>query len=309
MMKKGQFGLAIVAGTLIFSACNEKPIELGANTKEEKERSQEPTSKGAEQRVNGESGSLAAPTHSIQEKMDALTMELAETRARNIKLERLISLHEKTLKNQKLDPRQALREEAKGSYIDLSQTHGKEFKAVQIMGIDPSGMRIHKLSGPVYITWKELPRSVQLKFQFSEKEEAAHLQSMTKAGEIRREDFAKWKVKQTLHNPAERARQLDVKIESTLAEIEMSESDVQSRLTELKAWKSKASRQEAFAAEASSEVMRRKALQSADLARERARQLAELNSNSFIEITVVRSLLQELKDLKTEMELKNSSKK
>lgn len=308
-MGKSLPGSAIVAGSLIFSACNEKPIELGANTKEEKEKSEEPTSKGSEKRVNGGGELHGAPAHTIQEKMDALTKELEETRARNVKLERLIALYDKTPEKPQPGSRQAIREEAKGSYIDLSATHGKEFKAVQIMGIDPSGMRIHRLSGPVYITWKELPRSVQLKFQFSEKEEAAHLQAMTKAGEIRREDFAKWKVKQTLHDPAERVRQLDVKIESTLAEIEMSESDVQSRLTELKAWKSKASRQEAFASEAKGEATRRKALQSADLARERARQLAELNSNSWIEITVGKSLLKEMRDLKTELELKYPGKK
>lgn len=308
-MKKGQFRLAIITGSLIFSACNEDGIEFGGHEIKEETENQDHKSNQSKQGVNGGNNLLPAPPHTIEEKMAALTKELEETRARNIELERLIALNDKTLENHQLDSRQANREDAKGSYINLSETHGKEFKSVRIMGIDPSGIRIHRVSGPVYITWKELPRRVQLKFQFSEEDEAAHRQAMTKAGETRRENFAKWKIRQALHDRVERERQLDVKIESILAEIEMSESDIQGRLNELKAWKSKASLQEEFAAEANNDVMRRKAFQSADLARERARQLAELNSNSWIEITVVKSLLQELRDLKTEMELKYSSKK
>lgn len=89
--------------------------------------------------------------------------------------------------------RKSEREAAKGEILDLSETKGAGYEESKVLGISPLHLRVSRPTGAEGIPFKDLPESIQDRFQFSEEEAAAYQLRLAKTDAARAQQFAEWK--------------------------------------------------------------------------------------------------------------------
>ena len=231
----------------------------------------------------------------LTKSIDSAEKEITAGKANMSELADSIQLLALELKNKKAAYRVRVRKEAIGQNIDLSETLGEKFKAVRIMAISPLAVKIYTSAGPQNVPLKDLPSKVREMLQMSEEEVAEHLQKQSESATARAKKFEKWKAGQADRDKESAKQAVLQRIKDLREEIFQREDDINKRLQELKAWKSKASNMELEAAREKNEATSRKLERLADLARDKALELTDQNSDSWI---VVGRLKSELEDLK-----------
>ena len=206
-----------------------------------------------------------------------------------------LSTTEQELKQARMNYRAQVRKEAIGQNIDLSETMGEKFKEVRVMAISPLAIKVYMPSGPTTVPLKDLSENVREMLQMGEDEVTEHLKKQDERATARAEKIKKWN-----EGKADRAKEASKqeilqRMKDLQEEIYEREDAINVRLQEMKAWKSKASNMDLDASREKNEAKSQKIERLAELARDKARDLSDKNSDSWV---VVGRLKAELEDLK-----------
>ena len=233
----------------------------------------------------------------IKESLDEKTIIFEEAKLRNEELGESIDLIGEEFEKYQARYRAILRKDAIGESIDLSATKGDEYKDVRILSISPLRIRVYMPSGPQEIPLKELTPEILAKLQMSEEEANKFTEKLQSNTALRAEKYKKWK--EGLAERKEEGRKTAIlqKIKDMQAEIFEREDVIRIKIGEIKGWKSKASQWEANAFKENNQARRKKAIGYSEVYRDKAQELADENSNSYIELARLNNELEDLKRL------------
>ncbi|YCM46700.1 hypothetical protein V2O64_11780 [Verrucomicrobiaceae bacterium 227] len=90
---------------------------------------------------------------------------------------------------------------AVGEILDLSKIKDDSYQESKVLGISPLHLRVSRPTGTEGIPFKDLPTSIQDRFQFSEIEAAEYASKMAKSDAARAKAFNQWKAGQNQELP------------------------------------------------------------------------------------------------------------
>jgi hypothetical protein len=82
---------------------------------------------------------------------------------------------------------------AVGEILDLSETKGEAYQECKVLGISPLHLRVSRPTGAEGIPFKDLPVSVQDRFQFNNEEAAEYASKLAKSDTARALAYNQWK--------------------------------------------------------------------------------------------------------------------
>ena len=254
---------------------------IAAEKKKLKEYQQE-----AEDRKMG--GELEEELSEVQEAID-------EGLARNSEISDRVELAKLEFEQQQKLARMSARRAAIDQTVDLSSTMGEGFENVRIMGVNPVALKVYQSSGPQTIPFRDIPTKVREMLLMSEEEVEEYLQRKGENAVARAEGLKKWKEGQADRNKEAAKEAYVEKIKALQEQIWKGEDIINIRIKEIKGWKSKASNLELESANETNEKKAARIMRHAELVRDKAQTLADINSDSWI---VIGRLKAELEDLK-----------
>lgn len=233
----------------------------------------------------------------IEEELAGKSKELEEATNRNDELAGSIDLLEEEFRKYRAQYRAHIRKNAIGQTIDLSATKGEAYKDVRVLTITPLEIKIYMPSGPEQVPLKDLTPEVLEKLQMSEEEATEYTEKLRANAKLRAEKYKKWKEGLAERKEAERKKEILQKMKDMQAEIFEREDVIRIKIGQIKGWKSKASQWEANASKENNEARRDKAMRYAEVYRDKAQELADENSDSYIVISRLKIELEDLKRL------------
>ena len=195
--------------------------------------------------------------------------------------------------------RKKVRKEIVGQKVDLSTTKGDEFRSVQVVSVNPLGIKIYTSSGPRAISLDELPADLKERLQMDKAEADAYLARQKAKAELRAEKYAEWKKGLSARKGEAAQKAITKRLKDIQKEVEAIEDEVNLRLLKIKDLKSRASQWEQDFAKAQSDKRRAKALKISEIYRDQAQAITNQNSDAFLEIARLRAEEEDLKGLQT----------
>jgi len=113
--------------------------------------------------------------------LDSIKKEIAALEAKKIVAGDEFSLAQLMFEDYRDRYRESERQAAEGEILDLSETKGDSYQECKVLGISALHLRISRPTGAEGIPFKELPVSIQDRFQFSNEEAAEFAAKMAKS--------------------------------------------------------------------------------------------------------------------------------